>query len=955
MPDAKITITVDGAQIAQDAFKNISDAMVTAHGVTVTLTSAQQDHTKALNDGSDAIRTQTDLLPNFISRYLEARTIFDLARTAYSDYVSLLKTSVESFGEAEQAEVRLTAALNNTGAEGATVAYRALADQLAATSVISRTMAIDAEGTFTLIGKVGPDQMGLALQAAADLAAGTGRSFDSIVLAIAKATEGNVTALKRFGVEVDANAVKGGDLSAVFDAIEAKFKGQAEVLSGTLLGSWQQMGNQWDIAKEQLGADFAPVLVEAVHGLEGLVSVVQQSPAAFLLLVGASTALAASMAWMGVTAVYGAQLAAISTLVGGALSQNLVMYEGVLTGATEETVVFASATTLAGAALGVLAVAAGAWMIGEWIGNVTGATAAIQHWAGAAGDAAMAAQTAGAQQDTINYALSRGAPIGISYGDAVAYIKQAFKSYSDTAPDATNALAAWQKMVNDTFAQIQQQKLLLDALRNDPGFVSGGTFDFAKDEADAKKAETARQKYLDDYVKNWDTAENQIEQIWDEAFGAQQENGLKGLELQLAQLNTREQREIDAKQASIQDEDLFQQAVLAIRAKYDGLRTDAITKANDAYVDSWNSTQDAIDKVWDAALATEQENAQTGLALQISKINRQQAAEEDAARKKIADETQLQEMLDAIQAKYDAQRQVATTANAQKVTADTAAIWTEYYDLEGKASMSTTDLQIAQVQKWYDDKVEKAIEAGIVDQKYYDALYALSQEKMQQVYDTNSKYAQDTKKLLSDLTDGPGGWVDTFSSILVHTGSFTQAVKGAWGELKTDTLNIFSDLLSKIIHDFLDALLAQVAKYVEEMVIKLAIIATLEGIFGFASGGVVDPGGSGAGDFADAPGGGSYAAAGGVIYAARGWPFVPMGTDTVPAMLTPGEGILTRDTTERLGGASAISALNNGSSLRSGGGTASDEAVRGLHNEVKGMRADFAKMPIMLKHAMRGA
>jgi hypothetical protein len=56
--------------------------------------------------------------------------------------------------------------------------------------------------------------------------------------------------------------------------------------------------------------------------------------------------------------------------------------------------------------------------------------------------------------------------------------------------------------------------------------------------------------------------------------------------------------------------------------------------------------------------------------------------------------------------------------------------------------------------------------------------------------------------------------------------------------------------------------------------------------------------------------GGEYYAQGGVVYAAGGWPR-PRGTDTVPAMLTPGEGVLSRR------GMAALGALNHG---RPGGG-----------------------------------
>ena len=67
-------------------------------------------------------------------------------------------------------------------------------------------------------------------------------------------------------------------------------------------------------------------------------------------------------------------------------------------------------------------------------------------------------------------------------------------------------------------------------------------------------------------------------------------------------------------------------------------------------------------------------------------------------------------------------------------------------------------------------------------------------------------------------------------------------------------------------------------------------------------------------------------AQGGVVYAAGG--FAARGTDTIPAMLTPGEGVLTRSAVAGIGGAGAVNALNatngrsmGGVSINIGGGT----------------------------------
>lgn len=102
---------------------------------------------------------------------------------------------------------------------------------------------------------------------------------------------------------------------------------------------------------------------------------------------------------------------------------------------------------------------------------------------------------------------------------------------------------------------------------------------------------------------------------------------------------------------------------------------------------------------------------------------------------------------------------------------------------------------------------------------------------------------------------------------------------------------------------------------------------------------------------------GGYVTSRGVVYAADGFPGAPSGTDTIPAWLTPGEAVLNRGAVSRIG-RDGVAAINQGATP--GGNTDA------LHAEVAGLRADMkrqadahaamiATLPVMLRHAMRGA
>ena len=95
----------------------------------------------------------------------------------------------------------------------------------------------------------------------------------------------------------------------------------------------------------------------------------------------------------------------------------------------------------------------------------------------------------------------------------------------------------------------------------------------------------------------------------------------------------------------------------------------------------------------------------------------------------------------------------------------------------------------------------------------------------------------------------------------------------------------------------------------------------------------------------------SFAAMGGLVtahgvqYLDMGG-FIPRGTDTVPAMLTPGEGVVNRTGMARLGQA-GLRDLNRG-----GGGPASGD-VRALHQELVGLRADLKRANDLMDSTLR--
>lgn len=99
---------------------------------------------------------------------------------------------------------------------------------------------------------------------ALDIAAGSGKSLQSVSEALAKAHDGNYGALKRLGVPLDESIVKSKDFDAATKALASTFKDQASVQADTFEGRMKRLKTALDEAKESVGAALLPALTKLV-------------------------------------------------------------------------------------------------------------------------------------------------------------------------------------------------------------------------------------------------------------------------------------------------------------------------------------------------------------------------------------------------------------------------------------------------------------------------------------------------------------------------------------------------------------------------------------------------------------------------------------------------------------------------------------------------------------------
>ena len=88
------------------------------------------------------------------------------------------------------------------------------------------------------------------LKLAQDVSAGTGRSLETVVMALGKAADGSTTALGKLGAGIDKATLASGDLDAITAQLGETFAGQAAAKAATLQGQMDRLRIAVDEAGE---------------------------------------------------------------------------------------------------------------------------------------------------------------------------------------------------------------------------------------------------------------------------------------------------------------------------------------------------------------------------------------------------------------------------------------------------------------------------------------------------------------------------------------------------------------------------------------------------------------------------------------------------------------------------------------------------------------------------------
>jgi hypothetical protein len=185
-----------------------------------------------------------------------AGAAFAVAGAAAAAYAGkLLVDGVKSAIADEAAQAKLATTLKNvTGAtEGQIAAVEA---QILKTSLLTGKTDDELRPSFERLVRATQDsEQALKLQQVAiDVAAGSGKSLEAVTNAMAKAAEGNTTALGKLGVGLTAAQLKTMSMDEVTAALAKTFGGQAAVQADTFAGKMARLKVAFDEGKETVGS-----------------------------------------------------------------------------------------------------------------------------------------------------------------------------------------------------------------------------------------------------------------------------------------------------------------------------------------------------------------------------------------------------------------------------------------------------------------------------------------------------------------------------------------------------------------------------------------------------------------------------------------------------------------------------------------------------------------------------
>ncbi len=287
----------DTAQRAAEANENLSSANETVSQSAEQSAQAAEQEAQAKDNAAKSAENLaksqekaaggTNILQNALSRIKEGFALdvvignlitkgIDLAISAFKNLANAVVDCVYTFANAEMVSARLEASLASQGITSSYVAedLNNYAQSMQQVYGVSSDVIKNGMRLLVNFGVVG-DELKQATNSAYALSQGLGIDLQSAFQMVARAAEGNVTALSRYGIKVDTSKSQSEQFAQALEQIDGKFGQLAGSSANNLITKTNVLKETWGDFQKQIGAAFEPLgrlivdlLTKGVHGLQ---------------------------------------------------------------------------------------------------------------------------------------------------------------------------------------------------------------------------------------------------------------------------------------------------------------------------------------------------------------------------------------------------------------------------------------------------------------------------------------------------------------------------------------------------------------------------------------------------------------------------------------------------------------------------------------------------------------
>jgi len=247
---------------AENAYNLIKNHATSTANDILRAEQAKNDKINALNE--QQFGKQTSLIQSVKANWL---TLTAAATAVYA----AVAPSIQAYMESETALMKLGLAMKNQGM----YSKDAIDDMVAFSEMVQSTTIFEDDLTKSIMATLQSfgmttDEVKRSTLAAADMAAFTGKSIETVADLLGKAYAGNTSALSRYGIVIDDTVPKSKRFTEVLEQLEQRFGGSAQASLQTYSGQWKQLKNQFGDIQEVVGLG----VLKALQGVLGTVGLV---------------------------------------------------------------------------------------------------------------------------------------------------------------------------------------------------------------------------------------------------------------------------------------------------------------------------------------------------------------------------------------------------------------------------------------------------------------------------------------------------------------------------------------------------------------------------------------------------------------------------------------------------------------------------------------------------------